>query len=742
MIRNLLGRLRRSRSRTRVVVVPGVLGSRLGLRGTFVDDTIWLDPLDIGRGHLDRLALGDDGKGECEALGILPFAYLRIVMSLRAQGYAVETHAYDWRRGVAGLGRELADRIQDLRSDDVRIVGHSFGGLLARAALAAGAPGVTRVVTLGTPHQGAFATLQVLRGHHPIVQRVAAIDPRRDPESLARRIFATFPGTYAILPHPPPGAPDPCDPASWPERGVPIRAAMLDAARREHRALAPPDSRFVAVAGTGFETPLGAEPTPEGFRYPMSSRGDGIVPIESAVPEGVPGYYIEGGHGLLPSLGPLLEALPDLLDGGSTDRLATRPPPARPLGTVGEVDLEAQFATLAKALERPSPQALQALVAEFAAPAPSDDGYQGPGSGGDDGGSEEAGPVAGTPGAGPVSGASSAPAAPKVSRDAAARLAFMAQAGEDPNGYALLQPGMEYWDHPLGFAGYRTSLWTPVVLGDPCCRPSDRATVLSALVAARPKAVFFNLSEAAATDLSGLGLGYRFAPMGTERYLDLATGEGFEAKTVKSAVKKAKKAGLELDELDWATASPERLLTLAEVNREFLAATPAGREITFVSRGVALAPEPEVRVFVLSAREGETARDFGFLVLDPWWQGGVRVGYQLNAIRFRRTRIWGVYFAVVAMLADLLRAEGSRFLSLGGLAYDLVEQPSAFPHDPKMLRRLAFVRERTDEHYVMSHFTSMKVELGGTALRRYIALPARASVTRSVLRFLRVSGMV
>jgi pimeloyl-ACP methyl ester carboxylesterase len=694
-------------SKPRVLVLHGALGSRLGLKGRLLDDELWLDPFDVRRGNLDQISFGDKGNPEVQVLGIMRSAYLAARLRLVAAGMASDFYTYDWRRPVQELGAELADHVAQLGTDDVRLVCHSYGGLVARSALAQGAEAISRVVTLGTPHRGAFSTVMLLRGTHPVLQRIAALDHRGDARALARDVFATFPGSYHLLPFDGLQADfDAFDADAWPTDDPRPDPALLAQAQEGLATLAPVDERFCCVAGIRWDTPRAVRPGGDaGFAYDLGTAGDAVVPIESAAPPGARAWFVPGGHGTLPWTPAILDALPDLVRDGDTDKLSREAGDLPDREGTDDRKLDVAFEELKAQLVRPSAGTLQALLTEYAAPAPDEE--------------EEA-------------------TEPRYER-----YPTLEAHGNDPNDYALLQPGMHYFEHGDGFLGYRTSMWRPVVLGDPVVPEAGRADLLRAFLEEHPKAVFFNLSGEAAATLHGLELGFRLCPYGTERILDLED-EGFlTRKRIKGALKKARKGGLELEEVDFESFDEERLTELRAVDREFLERTPSKKEITFISRGVALEPEPGVRVFALRCVDKEGfVEDFGFLVLDPYFIGGEKVGYQLNAIRFRKTRIWGVYYAVVAQLAQQLRSEGFRRLSLGGLAFDLLGEPSAFPHDEKMLRRLEFVQERTDDYYVMSHFTDMKLELGGEPLRRYCAIAPSASVTRSILRFLRVSQMI
>ena len=122
-------RVRASPRAPRVILVPGIMGSQLGLRrpAPLPPDVLWIDPLDIERGRLSVLRLPDSAP--VVPLGVVLFSYLRLKLRLRAHGIAVECHDYDWRRPVVELGRELAARLRTTDAARLAIVGHSMGGL-------------------------------------------------------------------------------------------------------------------------------------------------------------------------------------------------------------------------------------------------------------------------------------------------------------------------------------------------------------------------------------------------------------------------------------------------------------------------------------------------------------------------------------------------------------------------------------------------------------------------------------
>jgi len=184
----------------RVLILPGIMGSKLGYpRPFWLDDVIWVDPVDIARGRLGELKF-NGGKSSVQALGVLLFAYLKLKLSLQIAGYDAEFFPFDWRIDIIELGKRLAAQIK-AEGRKVHLVAHSMGGLVARAALLAKPKSLGRIIMLGTPNFGSFSPIQAFRGTHSLAAKVAFLDVSHSPEDLAR-IYGGFPGLCQMIPSP------------------------------------------------------------------------------------------------------------------------------------------------------------------------------------------------------------------------------------------------------------------------------------------------------------------------------------------------------------------------------------------------------------------------------------------------------------------------------------------------------------------------------------------------------------
>jgi pimeloyl-ACP methyl ester carboxylesterase len=308
-----------------VLVIPGILGSQLGIarRHPLPNDVLWLDPIDIQVGRLALLGL--DAGAPIIPLGVVLYSHLKLRLRLRAAGFGVTLHDYDWRLGIEESSAALAARLREHGARRLAIVAHSMGGLVSRAALALPeTQHVERVVLLGTPNLGSFAPVQALRGTYAVVRKVARLDAATSAERLTEEVFNSFPSLYQMVPVSRRDGADLLDAAAWPASGPALRRPLLERARQFRTCLKPPDERFVAIAGVGQETVTAAAKGRDGFVYTITRYGDGTVPADSAALDGANTYFTTTAHSDLTRDAQVAAAIIELLRTGITNRLPRR----------------------------------------------------------------------------------------------------------------------------------------------------------------------------------------------------------------------------------------------------------------------------------------------------------------------------------------------------------------------------------------------------------------------------------
>jgi len=317
----------------RVLIIPGIMGSRLGgsnRRGakTGSRSVLWIDPIRIGAGRLTDLKL--PSAKSIRPMGVLLFSYARLKLQLDIAGFDAMFFPYDWRRGIDELGAALASTIA-AGGKPVMLIAHSMGGLIARVATKRlPKRSVRKLILLGTPNRGSYAPVQALRGTYPFVRKLARLDLRHTPEQLAQRVFCTFPGIYQLLPPPGPGSKiDLLDSGRWPRVGPKPDATLLARVAAVRALLAAPDARMMHIVGVNRETVVAVRRTATGFEYSLSANGDGTVPVAMASLPRLKSYFIDESHGNLANNSRVISAILDLLRRGRTRELKRRFVPRR-----------------------------------------------------------------------------------------------------------------------------------------------------------------------------------------------------------------------------------------------------------------------------------------------------------------------------------------------------------------------------------------------------------------------------
>jgi pimeloyl-ACP methyl ester carboxylesterase len=318
---------RRNPRGRRVFVLPGIMGSRLGLVVRRNYSLLWLHPTAVANGSLMQLAM--PSTRALRAVGVMLPGYLKLRLRLEVAGFRPVFCPFDWRRDVDHLAREFARLIERSGERKALVVGHSMGGVIARAALAYDKRRIARLIQLGAPNDGSFAPLQALRAVYPTVRKIASLDRDHSAEYLARTVFHTLPGIYQMLPSAGNAAePDLFDSSNWPSDELAPDPKLLARARKIRARLPAATERCNVIAGVGQDTIVSVVLQERGFQYEFRAEGDGTVPLARARWTDAATWYVNENHGALTKNDLVLAAVADILKTGDTRRLRTTAPKA------------------------------------------------------------------------------------------------------------------------------------------------------------------------------------------------------------------------------------------------------------------------------------------------------------------------------------------------------------------------------------------------------------------------------
>jgi hypothetical protein len=254
------------------------------------------------------------------------------------------------------------------------LVAHSMGGVVARRFIQkfpevwasmqdpSGRGRGGRLVMMGTPNRGSYAVALALSGEERTVRSLALLDVKHDLDGLLG-ILNTFAGSYQLLPSAKLdlGGDDHrklFDVATWGR--LPVHQGLLDRGKAFMTQLDPviDPGRLVFVGGYNQETPHRIHVDGPGrFRYESTLEGDGRVPHETGVLDGVATFWVMETHGDLPKNPKVLAAVHDLLKKGTTAALETRraavrsPRPSVPYDPTTKEAPDPRLAALAAAVE-------------------------------------------------------------------------------------------------------------------------------------------------------------------------------------------------------------------------------------------------------------------------------------------------------------------------------------------------------------------------------------------------------
>ena len=326
-----------------VFLLPGLMGSRLVSDGR----EVWPSPLSLIASGATHLAID---RPDILPLGLVNGPYTALSARLRQTADVIE-FAYDWRRSLADEARHLDQAVRlvlsRLKGSDqpIRLLGHSMGGMLARAMIArhrdtwerlCNAQSGVLLTMLGTPNGGSMSIVRTLLGHGPLIRTLrTCVGSRAAASTLS--LLGQLPGFLELLPSG--WGTDYLQPHSWepleaatPTGWTPPTREALQAAQtlRQDMLLRKEDAgRIVMISGQAAATPIGLKATPSGLHILTTGAGDGRVPWQTSHLAGVARWYAPGvAHGALPRNRAVQQAVIDLFASGQTETLSQITPDA------------------------------------------------------------------------------------------------------------------------------------------------------------------------------------------------------------------------------------------------------------------------------------------------------------------------------------------------------------------------------------------------------------------------------
>lgn len=216
----------------KIWLIPGLLESELSRIGA--EPVLWLNGKALGYSEFAGLELAEDGISpkppygqQLFSSGVISPYWTTVEATLErafSSEYNIELWHYDWRYDVRDTGHDLGNQIVSQNSplNPAVIVGHSLGGIVARFAwdrlMQTFGPGwISKVITIGTPHEGSFNMPWAFNSSNPTVQlitgykvatfaaRAAAkeVDAFESLMTPARMIdiMMSWPSVYYLMPH-------------------------------------------------------------------------------------------------------------------------------------------------------------------------------------------------------------------------------------------------------------------------------------------------------------------------------------------------------------------------------------------------------------------------------------------------------------------------------------------------------------------------------------------------------------
>lgn len=314
------------------------------------------------------------------------------------------------------------------------------------------------------------------------------------------------------------------------------------------------------------------------------------------------------------------------------------------------------------------------------------------------------------------------------------RSALVRAHGSDPIAYSTLQQGLSYFETSFGYIAFQPAFGHSLTLGPPICAPKDEATLIDRFLRNHRRPVFFYVQRHTADLVRQIG-GSRFLPcgMGIDKVLDLKAQPSNPHPKVQGSLKKARKGNFHLVEVRPGSLSSDERQRIDHITNAYLQRSKVKVEMHFINHPLTFDDDGFSRMFLMT--QGAENKIFGYLVLDPHFKDHNVHGYLFNLFRFESTRLWGVYYSVVASLMSTLQQEGIAQLSLGYCPLTQVDPEGCAPI---LSRQITWMAQKLVDNEYLSRLRALKEVFPGDTPQRYFVTQSPWAIT-TLLAFLRAT---
>ncbi|MAT15012.1 MAG: hypothetical protein CMJ46_07055 [Planctomyces sp.] len=226
--------------------------------------------------------------------------------------------------------------------------------------------------------------------------------------------------------------------------------------------------------------------------------------------------------------------------------------------------------------------------------------------------------------------------------------------------YHTLQEGLEYHESDYGYIAYQKKWGYTFVLSEPVVEPAFMEEALDDFLAQHKRVCFCQVTASFARLLHERG--FYVNELGTEFEIDLATYEisGKSKRHIKEATNRLRNLGMEVVERSIRELDRSEVEAISNSWRD--GKVVKENETRFLSRGIVLEDEEDVRKFYLIDADGKIV---AFIHFDPIYANDRVVGYLSNIKRHREDAPRDFDFAMTWHAIQQFKSEGKEVLSLG-----------------------------------------------------------------------------